>query len=293
MVYYHQRERRLNAVIPGNSIVQCDTSIALSKTGSMSPSPDFDYHENGSIDILRPGIYVVFWFVAGMVGFATDGQSYQLKKFDYDTQNPDWTVLAGASTHIKISAFSGFGTVAASVDEISEHGKVTVALFNTADSAIQLTFFQPKAGILIYGLDLASLESRITNIENFVYLANFSEIWSLTPELSGLGIGVIHTGYTHSIWGLGSLNHQQTLVNGEIYYLITSSQYPALLLSQGDAEIGTLWIETPTGNLYSTPIRFDETGIFFKTNNQLTNLPIGTTFKFAHTLLLVDPDHTF
>jgi hypothetical protein len=303
MVYYLQRERRLAAAIPNDSILKFDAHIALSETKSLTPSEDFQYQEDGSIDIVRPGTYIIFWFVAGMTGYATAGQSYQLKKIDYDAPDPEWTVLAGASNHIKVSSIPGFGTVVVSKEEISEHGKATIALFNTADSEIQLTFFHPKAGILIFGLDIESLENRITTIEQeitkifqrilileqFIFLSDVTELWSPTIALSGLGSGVIHAGYTYNFWGIGALDHQQTLNNGTTYYLIRSSQYPELMLYQGDTTISTLWIETPGGDVHTLPVRFDETGIYFRPNSQITNLPIGTTFKFTQALILVDP----
>ncbi len=70
---------------------------------------------------------------------------------------------------------------------------------------------------------------------------------------------------------------------------IEGDQYPELANYQGDTTIGTLWIETPAGVVYSYPIRFDRTGIYFTPNNQLTNLPAGTTFKFTQALILAPP----
>ena len=139
--------------------------------------------------------------------------------------------------------------------------------------------------------DCEGIENRLTYIENFIYLSNVTEYWSQTAALLGLGCAVIHSGFTYNFWGIGALNHQQTLNNGQTYYLITSAQCPELLFYQGDSTIGTLWIETPGGSVYSLPIRFDATGIYFTPNSQLTNLPIGTTFKFTQALILVDPDN--
>ena len=104
---------------------------------------------------------------------------------------------------------------------------------------------------------------------------------------------VIHAGFTYNFWGIGALNHVQTLTSGVRYYLITSVQYPELLFYQGDTTIGTLWIETPGGNVYSLPIRFDSTGIYFTPSSNYTNLPVGTTFKFTQALILVTPEGNF
>jgi hypothetical protein len=304
MVYFLQRECNSATEIAVNSIVRFETAIALSETDSSSPSEDFVYHADGSIDILRPGIYITFWHVVAMTGLSTNGQSYQLKKFDYDAVTPDWIVLAESTNHIKVSSTPGFNTLIVSKAEITEHGKATVALFNTADSDVRLTVFRPKAGILVFGLDLSLLESRIKTIEteivdierkikiieDFIYLSDISRIWTPTVSLSGIGAAVIHSGHTYNFWGIGALDHTQTLSNGTTYYIMRSNQYEELLLYQGDTTIGTLWIETPSGNVYSFPIRFDETGIYFIPNSQLTNLPVGTTFKFTQALILAEID---
>ena len=137
--------------------------------------------------------------------------------------------------------------------------------------------------------EVISITTQITYIENFIYLSGLSQIYSPTLELSGLGAAVIRSGYTYNFWGIGALDHQQTLSNGTTYYLIYGSQYTELEFYEGDTTIGTLWIETPTGNVYTLPIRFDTTGIYFIPNSQLTNLPMGTTFKFTQALILVDP----
>jgi len=144
--------------------------------------------------------------------------------------------------------------------------------------------------------DLTDIENRLTVIEKslieikgFIYLSDVVEIWSLTAALSGLGVGIIHAGFTYNFWGIGAIDHTQTLSNGSTYYLITSSQFSELTYYQGDTTIGTLWIETPTGSVYNMPIRFDSTGIYFRPDQQLTNLPAGTTFKFTQALILVDP----
>ena len=169
----------------------------------------------------------------------------------------------------------------------------------------QVHFCPPRCDCEAIEERLTNLENRVTNIENeitniynkihiiesFIYLSDVVEYWSLTAALSGLGAAVISAGFTYNFWGIGALNHQQTLNNGSTYYLITSSQCPELGYYQGDSTIGTLWIETPAGgNLYSLPIRFDSTGIYFTPTNQMTSLPVGTTFKFTQALILVTPD---
>ncbi|MCL1874097.1 MAG: hypothetical protein FWF85_08285 [Clostridiales bacterium] len=303
MIYYLQRECNLQTAIPTGGILQFDTPVALNATNPSTATEVLQYQEDGSIDIVSPGTYAVFWFVTGMTGFATDGQSYGLKRMDYSGEIPGWAVLAKSTNHIKNSSTPGFSLVMVSDEEISEYEKATIALFNTADEAIKLTFFSPKAGILIFGLDLDALEDRLSginqeiadlflqlqSIEDFVRLSAVTEVWSLSADLSGLGVAVINSGYTYNFWGIGTLNHQQTLESGETYYLIESSQFQPLTLYQGSSTIGTLWIETPApaSSVYSIPVRFDGSGIYFTPSTTISNLPVGTTFKFTQALILV------
>jgi len=303
MIYYLQRECNLDTAISSEAIMKFDTPIALSETSSLTPPEDFNYQEDGSIDIMRAGTYTVFWYVVSMAGLSTIGQSYQLKKLDYSLATPDWSPIAGTSNHIKVSQAPGFAILTISQDEIDEYGKATIALFNTADASENLTYFVPKAGILIFGLNLEPLENQLTTIdgqissmfdqigslEQFIYLSDVTDIWSQTAELSGLGSAVINSGYTYNFWGIGTLNHQQTLNSGTVYYLIDSSQYSPLTYYQGDSTIGTLWIETPapSTSVYSLPIRFDATGIYFSPDTTYQNLPAGTTFRFTQSLILI------
>ena len=150
--------------------------------------------------------------------------------------------------------------------------------------------------------DCEKLEKRLTIIETQVIkitdklnemsgssgISNVTKLWSNTPELSGLGTAVVKYGSVYNFWGIGMLKHQQTLRNGTTYYLLRSNQYPDLSLYQENKTIDTLWIETPAGDLYTLPIRFDETGFHFRPTQQLTNLPSGTKFMFTKTLILAN-----
>jgi len=299
-MYYIQRKRNLDETVASDGIVKFDTSVAQSGT-------DFQYNGDGSIDILKAGVFVISWVITQMTGLATNGQAFQLKKMDYAAQTPEWVSIVGTSNHVKIAALSGFGTVDVSAEEIKAHGKATIALFNASDSGIKLTHHaHAKAGILVFGLDVAALQSRVTSLEQenvniyeristieaFLYLSDVTELWSTLPALLGLGSGAIHSGYTHNFWGIGTLNHTQTLSNGGTYYLITAAQYEPLSYYQGESTIGTLWIEVPGSpvKVYTMPIRFDKTGIYFRPTEQLTNLPVGTTFKFTQALILVEQE---
>ena len=137
---------------------------------------------------------------------------------------------------------------------------------------------------------ITTIENKIVAIESFVYLTDVKEYWSLDSRLSSLGVGVIRTGHTFNLWGIGSLNHTQSLSNSNVYYLITSNQFENLKNYAGDTTIGSLWIETPDGTIYNFPIRFDSTGIYFRPTSSLPNLPVGTTFKFTQALILVEQE---
>jgi len=302
MVHYIQRECNSSNVISSGAILKFETPIALSQTGSLMPPEDFEYQEDGSIDVLRAGTYSVFWYVVNMTSQSTTGQSYQIEKLDYSLTPPDWVSVVGTSNHIKVSQTPGFAILDISQDEIDEYGKATVAVFNTANAQTELTFFVPKAGILIFGLSTESLENKLTTIEGqisdvasqvdgleqFVHLSEINEIWSETLEILGVGAAVICSGYTYNFWGVGALSQPHTLVADVDYYIIDSTQFTPLQQYVGDATIGTLWIDTQTTlpDTFSLPIRFDSTGIYFKLDANY-NLPAGAILRFTQALILV------
>ena len=154
------------------------------------------------------------------------------------------------------------------------------ALWNTIDGiSNEITNIQ---------MDIVTIQKEIINILDFINLSDVSTVWSLTTALSGLGVSIIHSGHTYNFWGVGALDHTQTLTNHIRYNLILGNQFEPLTWYTGDSTIGTLWIETPNGDTYSSPLRFDQTGIYFMLGNNITNLPPGTTFKFTQALILLD-----
>jgi len=215
--------------------------------------------------------------------------------------------VAGADGATGATGPSGGETGATGIDGLSAY---EVAVLNGfigdelewLESLIGATGADGAAGTC--DCDLADIENRltiieesivdiyekITIIEGFIYLSDVVQVWSTTPSLSGIGTGIIYSGFTYNFWGIGYLDHSQTLNNGTKYMLMSASQFPDLQSYQGDTTIGTLWIETPAGVVYSLPIRFDETGIYFIPSTQMTNLPAGTTFKFTQALILVTSD---
>jgi len=302
MVHYIQRECNSSNVISSGAILKFETPIALSQTNSLTPPEDFEYQENGSIDVFRAGTYSIFWYVANMTSQSTIGQSYQIEKLDYSLEPPNWVSVVGTSNHIKVSQTPGFAVLDILQEEINDFGKATVAIFNTADAQTELTFFVPKAGILIFGLSTESLENKLTTIdgqiadvasqvdglEQFVHLSEISEIWSETEEILGVGAAVIRSGYTYNFWGIGALSQPQTLVADVDYFIIDSTQFVPLQQYVGAATIGTLWIDTQTvlPDTFSLPIRFDSTGIYFKSDINY-DLPAGAVLRFTQALILV------
>jgi len=302
MVHYIQRECNTDTLVSAGAIVSFDTPIALSQSGSLTPQNDFQYQDDGSIDILRAGSYSVFWYVVNMAGQSTVGQSYGLKKFDYSQRMPDWVSVAASSNHIKVAQTPGFAVIDVPQSDIDDYGKATVALFNTSDAQANFTFFTPKAGIFIFGLGaeeleytLSNIDKQITDITNevdalqkFVHFSEVINLWSTAPELWGVGVSVISSGYTYNFWGMGELNLPNTLVANVTYYIISSSQFEPLQKYVGDVTIGTLWIDTlespPT--TICIPVKFDETGIYF-TPDVNYDLPAGTIFRFTEALILV------
>jgi len=146
------------------------------------------------------------------------------------------------------------------------------------------------ARVEILESEIVKIYSRIAYIESFIYLSDVEQLWSTTPAMFGLGSGVIHSGFTYNFWGIGALDHVQTLTNGATYYLIRANQYEPLSYYQGEPTLGTLWIDEPGSAIRTMPIRFDASGIYFIPTTQLTNLSVGTTFKFTQALILVTPE---
>ena len=306
MIRYYQRENNSGTAIPSGGIVSFDTLIAQSQSPDGAYT-DFYHHDDGTIDINRAGTYMVHWYVVNMAGYSTLGQPYMLQRMDYSLTPPAWSPVAGTTNQIKVSQTSGFAVIDVSQDEINDHNAATIALFSTADADANLTLFEPKAGILIFGMNPNEVAADITQVNNsidsiftqleaiydFVHLSDVQEFPSDTP-LEGLGAAVINSGYTYNFWGTGTLSNQRTLTQGTTYTILDSSQFPPLTYYQGDSTIGTLWIETPapSSEVFSMPIRFDGTGIYFIPDTTYTDLPIGTAFRFTQSLILVAPSPT-
>ena len=279
-------------------LLQQDTAITFDK--QLLARGAIEYHADGRIDILEQGCYVVNWFVAAMAGFATDGQQYMLKKFYYTLSS--WGPLVSAGNQIKNSATIGFAVVNVTGAEITDYGKVTIAVFNNADSDTKPTFFEPNAGIIVWGANFSFVEQRTTAIENniveidnhvqdveqFVYISSVTYTWSDSPQLSGAGVAYIHVGHLYNFWGIGSLDFACTLSIGTSYYLLHYTYSPPIEYYQGDDTIGTLWIQDLITGTSRYPLHFDGTGIYITPSGSLS-LSAGTKLSFTQWLILVNP----
>jgi uncharacterized repeat protein (TIGR01451 family) len=287
-----QRENNTQDSIPAGGIIPFESPLIL--------SGDIVYRPDGGIDIERGGAYAICWFVAGLTGLGLGGQSYALKKFNYDTET--WDYFAGVENHIKTATTLGFAIVTVNEEEIEAHGKATAALFNNAGEKAQLTPFSPKAGIFVWGSDFGCVRNRMMTVDyglsdvnyhmqqiaRFLYLSEVTELDAPAEELAGLGVAVIFVGFNYNFWGIGSLSEAQTLSAGGIYYLMEVTQYPAMLNYQGETTFGTLWVMRPGEPAVKYPIRFDESGIYIIPKTPLT-LPSGTRLSFTESIILAEP----
>jgi len=288
--------------------LQCELNgQGIASTGNvvMFDSPIYSkggiyYRPDGTIDIAQPGTFIAAWFAAGMAGFATDGQLYKVRRFDYGTST--WYDMVGAGNHIKNSITTGHAVFEVTHKEIEEYGRATIALYNCANADAELTFFQPKAGIMVYGADFGCVRSRMKTIYDsfpeisghlsklwsFLSLSEEIKIFSQTAELMGLGVAVIFIGYNYNFWGIGVLASAQSLSAGTAYYLITAAQFEPLIYYEGDTLINTLWIRNPDGSYGKYPLKFDGTGIYFVPESPMI-IGAGTKFSFTGTMILTEP----
>ena len=152
--------------------------------------------------------------------------------------------------------------------------------------------------LLLLNQRVEVLEERIHTLETFTQLSDIINYTALS-DFPGLGVSVIYSGHNYNFWGTGAISGStKSYNNNNTYYLIRSgtSDNPtagicqSLTLYQGEATIGTLWINVPAGNVYSMPVYFDNTGIYIKTTTNLSNIYAGSTFRFTQSLILVDND---
>jgi len=159
---------------------------------------------------------------------------------------------------------------------------------------------------------IVELNDEITRIEKFIFLSDVTTFSDASP-FYGATVSVINAGHTYNFWGSGALTSPVTLSNNTTFYLARSGQpttippalpdlIPELLWYQGSSTLGTLWIEGPPvqvspgpppvyapGPVIATiPLRFDATGIWFRTDYNIGVVAAGSVFKFTQALILVD-----
>ena len=133
---------------------------------------------------------------------------------------------------------------------------------------------------------IADNQKRIALLEDFVYISEYTEVWSANPALTSTGVGIVRTGITHSFFGIGSTNHTQTL-SGSTYTWITAADYAPLSLYVGDATYAQMWIDAPDRAIISMPVKLDNAGIYFTVPSTIANLPAGSLFRFTVALVLM------
>lgn len=136
--------------------------------------------------------------------------------------------------------------------------------------------------------DIVNINNKITEIENFIFVSEFVEVFSTDLRLSHLGVGVVRTGITHSFFGIGALDHTQTLAGGTVYTLMTSAQYPPLALYVGTPTYTQGWLVSPTGTVLATmPVLLDGTSVRFVLDSQKPGVPANSTVRFTVALALI------
>jgi hypothetical protein len=135
---------------------------------------------------------------------------------------------------------------------------------------------------------IAALENVVINLAAAITPSPVRTMYTATTPLSGIGTSVIQTGSTFNYWGIGSLNNPSSLNNKQMYYIATVDQFPELRNYQGDPTVTTLWIVEPDGTTYSLPVNIDSTGIYFRPQNNISNLSPGTTFRFTQPIVLTN-----
>ncbi|MCL2445744.1 MAG: hypothetical protein FWD06_03130 [Oscillospiraceae bacterium] len=133
---------------------------------------------------------------------------------------------------------------------------------------------------------LQALTLQLEDIENLVTQSPPWYINSVGSTFAGCGIGIIRTGNSYNIWGTGSFNSTQTFSGGNAYYLVQQGRadyLDALSLYQGPPTVFTVWFRTNSGDT-PLPLFFDQTGIYVRTANSMTN--VSGPFAFTATLML-------
>jgi len=318
MIYSFHRERTITDTIPAdNGLVTFDVPLVLSETqvpltdteiedylnthGSSEglpeykSEPDFIYNEDGTVDILRAGNFSIFWFIAKGTSLSAKGQRFEIKKRINapTTEEATWIPIAGSSNHISFASSSGFAVFDVTDQEVDVGGSVSIGLFNSSEAEVILTpIADPKAGLMVWGVELDSLVKRLEIVEDFIDSTDYWEIPS--PTYPGIVIGVLRTGKTYNFWGMGAYDGslgEIPQVRGQSYEVIPASLFLPLGLYIGDPTYGTMFqVRTYASSSEAVspamPIMFDGTGIRYIYLGEGNGVMEGTEFKFTQPLIL-------
>jgi len=150
LAHFLHLERTLNETIPQNTNVKFDSILKQSKT---TQEDDFIFSEDGSeIGIKHVGTYAIQWYLSQMTGLSTTGQVFRLQTKD---ETGNWVYLGDGTSHLKVSASSGFGVLDITEEllEKAETQTVWIRLQNVGTNPATLSVrHRIKGALVIYSL---------------------------------------------------------------------------------------------------------------------------------------------
>jgi len=158
---YLHVERTLDEMIAQGVNVKFDSILKVSKSiQDDSAEEDFVLSQDGSeIGIKRPGTYAIQWYLSQMTGLSTNGQVFQLQTKDEDD---NWIYLGDGTSHLKVSASSGFGIIDVTEVILSniENQILWIRLKNGGNRSVALSNrYRVKGALVIYSLGDRSFQA--------------------------------------------------------------------------------------------------------------------------------------
>ena len=163
MAHFFQIERTAGGTIARNAIARFE-HIKI-KSNEKHPLQDMidpvltdfiELDEEGALLIKRPGSFVIQWYMAAASGLATDGQAFELRQFNAESEQ--WEKISEGSSHLKPSSSSGFGVTLLTPSNSLKYGHLKVALFNSSNHDVTLSpRVKTKSALLIFSLADESL----------------------------------------------------------------------------------------------------------------------------------------
>ena len=150
MAYFLHMERKIDGIISKQESMVFESILSRSDLDEK----DFIFSEDGSeIGLCHVGTYVIQWYVSQMTGLATTGQVFQLQQKD---ASGNWVYLGDGTSHLKVSASSGFGILDVTEEFLqqSEDSTAWFRLQNLADqSATLCSRNSVKAALVAYSIN--------------------------------------------------------------------------------------------------------------------------------------------